>query len=88
MFLIVTIVVLIVSTVTGFNNDYCWRKGRQADKTGDKMVITTKEDAGLLKKFEVVKEGNKIGISFRTEMLCYQTFNFKDAIKDLYPILK
>ncbi|WKZ25256.1 MAG: hypothetical protein QY322_02590 [bacterium] len=88
MFLTTTVFILFISTIIGFNNDYCWRKGRQADKTGDKMMVATKEDAELLKNFGVVKEGNKIGVSFRTEMLCYQTFNFKDAISDLFPILK
>ena len=84
---LLTLLVSLVVIISSFEENYCWDKGTQADDTGSKMVIATKEDAVALKGFDV-KEGAQIGVSFRTHMLCHNTFNFIEALKERYSFTK
>lgn len=84
---LVTLLVSLVVVISNFEEDYCFRKGMQADPSGSKMITATKLDENGLKEFDV-KAGNKIGISFRTHMLCHNTFNFSDGVKDTYFSIK
>jgi len=84
---ILTLFVFFGVIVTGFEEDYCWGKGEEAERTGLKMVIATKEDAEDLKGFEV-KEGAQIGAGFRSHMLCHNTFNFPEALRENYSFIK
>lgn len=84
---IITLLVSFVVVISSFEEDYCWSKGTEADKTGSHMVVATRNDANALKGFGV-KEGTQIGVSFRAHMLCHTTFNFTNAVKERYFLLR
>lgn len=84
---LVTLLVSVAVIISSFEEDYCFEKGTQADSTGLKRVIAKKEDVMVLKDFDV-NEGTQIGVSFQTHMLCHDTFNFMDAIKEKYSFTK
>lgn len=85
---LVTALTAITAIAYGFEEDYCENKGFQADRTGGKMVTATKEDEEMLGGFEFVKEGSEIGLSFREHMLCHNTFDFVEAVKEKYILQK
>lgn len=75
---------MVVAAASGFEEDYCWGKGVEADGSGVAMIIATKEDVELLN----VEEGAQIGVSFRAHVLCHSTFSFIDALKEKYFLIK
>ena len=84
---VTTVIVSGIVIVSGFEEDYCWKKGDAADPTGTKMVKATASDAKRLQGFKVT-EGSDIGVSFRAHMLCHDSFNFVKALEEKYIFLK
>lgn len=84
---IITLLVSVVVVISNFEEDYCWEKGAQSDESGSRMIVATKEDAEALEDFGV-KEGAHIGISFRTHMLCHNTFSLTETLKERYFLLQ
>ncbi len=84
---IITLLIPIVTIASSFEEDYCQKKGTEAVKTGGMTVVATKEDSEQLEGFDV-KEGSQIGVSFRTHMICHNTFNFFEALKERYSFTK
>lgn len=73
----VTIITVLIVLISSFEEDYCSRKGQEAEKSGPRITKATKEDAARLEGFGV-KEGSMIGVAFRTHMLCHDSFIFSD----------
>jgi hypothetical protein len=81
---LLTLFCSVLLVTSGFEENYCWDKGDiAAGRNGNAMITATKEDAKALKGFDVT-EGQQIGKSFRTHMLCHQTFNLTQAIQESY----
>lgn len=84
---LLTVVTLFVSGyvfVSAFEEDYCLDKGDQAKAAyKSEMINATADDAAVLKEFDI-KPGQPIGTSFRTHMLCHQTFNLNQALQEAY----
>ncbi|MDO8658913.1 MAG: hypothetical protein Q7K55_09305 [Candidatus Levybacteria bacterium] len=78
-----TFLVTLVAYISSFEENYCWDKGTQADPTGLKMIIVTREGEKAIDNYNV-KAGEQISVSFRAHMLCHKTFNFSNAIKEKY----
>jgi hypothetical protein len=79
----ITILVYIITIVSSFEEDYCWKKGDRLHPNPGEMVTATKDDEKRLQTFNI-KAGNKIGSSFREHMLCHQTYDFPQALKETY----
>ncbi len=77
---IVTLFASFATIASSFEEDYCQKMGEKAAKSDSTMVTATKEDAEKLKDFDV-KEGSQIGVSFRTHMLCHNSFNLIRALR-------
>ena len=83
---VLSVAIVLVATVTvvsNFEEDYCWGKGIEADKSGSKMVVATKEDEQAFKGYNV-RAGRPAALGFLTHMRCHNTFQFSDALKDRY----
>jgi len=78
---IITILVIVGVFMYGFEEDYCTRKGDEADRSGSTFVIATRDDASLLSAYEV-KEGSQIGANFKHHMTCHHSFDLVDALKN------
>lgn len=85
----VTIASATLNILFAFEEDYCWKKGEAADPKGSTMIIATKKDAeALTSEGFPVTEGSEIGLSFKTHMLCHDTFSLSSGLKEKYLFLK
>lgn len=84
---LMTLFVSAVVIASSFEEDYCWKKGLEADSSGSKMISATPEDVQKLQGYDV-KEGAQIGVSFRAHMLCHSSFNFTEALKEKFVLFK
>jgi len=79
----ITLLASFTAIISSFEEDYCTKKGQEAEKAGTKIVTATYDDAAQLKSYDV-KEGATIGANFRAHMICHKSFNFGKAAKDSF----
>ena len=80
---VITFLVIAGVFMYGFEEDYCTRKGDDADRSGSIFVIATKDDEITLQSYEV-KEGSQIGANFKVHMTCHESFDLVDALRDRF----
>lgn len=82
-FSVATLLVVVLTVLLGFEEDYCWKKGEQADPTGSKIAIATEEDKKLFDT-EVIPGQTQVGVVWQAHMRCHENFNFINALKEKY----
>ena len=80
---LISLALIYFAVVTGFEEDYCLAKAAQVSHP-DELIAATKDDEGLRE----VKKGDKISRSFQAHIRCHKEFNFTNALKEKYLLMK
>lgn len=70
---------------TSFEEDYCWKKGDEAqyevESKGESIWIPVRDD-----EKKGIGESNQVSVAYRAHMDCHKNFNFKEALNEKYNV--